>query len=187
MKRLVLLVLFSAGLAAAEGTSTTVVWLPIRALQGSASSWPGTNAIRCVGIVAELGITNATRMGWYITGGLGGGGKCAFGIYNADGSSIIATSSNVDCSATGKIEVTGISPFTLVAGTKYQVCTCANTNGGNYLAASSVTSELTNLENALSVPIGSATTSTCLDAVMPSSLNALTVAAVNAPILLIGQ
>ena len=184
---LALLLVAFAGRVGAEGTSTTVVWLPIRPLQGAASSWAGANAIRCVAVVAELGITNATRMGWYVTGGLGGGGKCSFAIYNADASSLIQTSGNVDCSTTGKVEATGLSAFSIVAGTKYQVCTCANSSGGNYLAASSVSSEITSLENALSVPIGSMTTSTCTDGAMPSSLNALTAAAANVPILLLGQ
>ena len=186
MRPLALLLLLCS-LAHAEGTSTTVVWLPIRPLQGAASSWAGPDVIRCVGIVPELGITNATRMGWYVTGGLGAGGKCAFAIYNADGSSLIRTSGNVSCASTAPVEVTGLSPFSLVAGTKYQVCTCSNTSGGNYLAASSVTSELTNLQNALSVPIGSMTSSTCTDAAMPGSINPLGAAAVNAPVLLIGQ
>lgn len=179
-----LLLLLTATLARAEGTSTTHIWSPVRAIAGKSTAWPGTDVMRCVAWVPDVGITNATQIGWFVTGGLGGGGLCSFTIYDASGTTLIATTGASDCSATG-VNSSGVSAFSLTAGIKYQVCTCANTNGGSYLGTNSISGGLTTLQNQLSVPIGATAATGCTNGVAPSSTGVLSAAAVNAPILII--
>ena len=184
MTKTLLALLLAVAIARADGTSTTMEWLPTRPTTGGSTSYPSTDTLRCAEVVPELSIT-AVDMAWYMTGGLGGGGLCSFTIYQPDGSAIIRTSGAVDCSASGNVLVTGLSPFTLTAGSKVLVCTCANTNGGSYLSATSASAAITTLQNALSVPIGTTAGNPCSAAVPPSSTGSLTPAAVNVPVLLV--
>lgn len=185
MTRALLLLLLVATTVAGEGTSTTYEWLPARPTGGATTAWPTANVLRCTAMTPQLSISNATQMAWFVSGGLGGGGLCSFTIYSADGSTQIVTSGAVDCSATGSVAVTGLSAFALTAGTKVQVCTCANANGGSYLSASSATAIITTMQNALATPIGTQAANACTAGAAPSTTGALSPSAVNVPVLIV--
>ena len=130
MTRLALLLLLLARVAAA-GNSTTFIWLHDRPMNASTgnTNMVGHANILCASFVPAIGITNATTMAWDITSAAGvpGGAKCSFSIYKDDGSLQIATSGGIACDTAGVKVATGITPFTLAAGQKYQLCGCAST------------------------------------------------------------
>lgn len=179
--KIVLLLLVLASSVQAQTTSFHI-WSPTRVLGASTSTWAGTDKLQCTSWIPEIGITNATQIWWFVTAGLGGGGTCTMAIYNATGSTLLGSINAADCSATGIVGGTAAA-FSLTAGTKYQVCTCENTNGGTFLATNGNT---TTLANALSTTIGSTATNNCLSGIPPTTTGTLNPQIINAPIVLIG-
>ncbi len=141
MKTLLLLVTVLLAPAWA-GPSTRFIWLPNRLLDATASAVP-YGSMRCGGYVPAEGITGATQIAWYTTGAATGA-FCGIAIYDAPGTTRIATTGGVNCDGTGAKIATGISSFDLVEGVKYNICTCGNTaaNGVGFLSWTSATDDI---------------------------------------------
>lgn len=150
MMKLAIVLLLLARVASA-GNSTTFIWLHDRPLDASIGNneMVGQSNIVCASFVPAIGITNATMMAWDITSAAITGARCSFAIYNDDGSILIADSGPQPCDAVGVKTATGITPFTLAAGQKYQLCGCGTT-GANPFVLGYVTLPMFNqLSNAL--------------------------------------
>ncbi len=169
---LALALVLIASSADAQSASTTRLWFPGPPTGGGIAALPGANVLRCAAWVPPEGITNATSITWYLTGGLGGGGLCSVTIYNADGSAQIRTSGAQNCSTTGVVSAAGLSAFSLTAGTKVQLCICGNAAGGSYVGAQPGDStSIEVLQNVVSPQMTSAA-NPCIAGVAPVSTGA---------------
>jgi hypothetical protein len=182
------LLLWLALTASAWAQSTTHLWSPSSGVHPDfygSSSFNTANVLNCFAWTPTEGLTNATTMSFFLTGGAGGSTACSFAIYNADGSTRLGTTGSVNCGAGGAKVVTGITPFTLVQGTKYQVCNCVAVSGGTYAAAAAGPSTgIELLQNALSVKLANSAANACTSGVAPATTGALSAVVSDAPIVL---
>jgi hypothetical protein len=182
MKTLLLLLLLTGS---AWAQSTTHLWFPSSGVHPGfygSSSFNTTDVLDCFAWTPTEGLVNATTIGFFLTGGAGGSTACSVSLYNFDGSSRLATTGALNCGASGPKSVTGLTPFTIVEGTKYQVCNCVALSGGTYAgAAAGVSNGIELLQNSLSVPLASSAANTCTAAVAPATTGALTPIVADAP------
>ena len=176
MRFLAILVFWLGNLHAAD--SPTGIWFPtttIPSARGNGDSFPGTaNKLRCLDFVPVMGITNATKIS-YITVGTWNA-TVGFALYALGGTSqLMSTSTAVAAPATTM--VTGITPFSLSAGSIYRGCWCASTNSASYQGADTVGGVATAgsvipILNSFSIH-GPLATNTCTAGVPPLTTGAL--------------
>jgi hypothetical protein len=125
--------------------STTFVFTPIAGLpQTTGSETVGTaNVLRCFDFVPPVGITDATTM-FFRTGTTSGAGTMGLAYYNADGSSQIREATAAYTTSNENITISGLSAFTVTAGTPYRQCHCSSSGAGSYV------------DVAISAPVGEA-------------------------------
>lgn len=86
----------------------------------------------CARIVPRLSQANATILRTGYRGSASA--KCGLAIYPDDDSGTALASGANDCTATGGVvSVTGLSAFTIVAGTAYRACVCATVSTTDFL------------------------------------------------------
>lgn len=175
------LLAFLLWVATAHAQSTTRMYLPTYPDTGTNTSFGGGNVLVCFGETPTQGITNATQIGFFLTGGLGGGGLCSITLYNADGTTQLGTTGAVNCAASGGKTVGSITPFSVTKGTKIQLCTCASVGGGTYLGADpGASSGVQLLQNLSSVPTATTAANACTAGVPPATTGVLTLTTANA-------
>jgi hypothetical protein len=184
-----LLLLFLLWTVPAWGQSTTHLWSPSSGVHPDfygSSNFNTADVMNCFAWTPTEGLTNGTTMAFFMTGGAGGSNACSFTLYSADGTTQMATTGAINCGASGAKSVTGLTPFTIVQGTKYQVCNCVAVSGGTYAGADpGPSSGIELLQNALSgAPLATTAANGCTVAVPPATTGALSAVVADAPIVL---
>jgi hypothetical protein len=126
--RYLLLVLLLARLAGATDSSIGIL-SPTTSMPSTVSgSFGAANVLFCVDWVPMLGIANATKLAWKITGGSTTSGVA---VYAVGGTQELAEGTTT---GTGLQTVTGLTPFSLTAGGLYRTCQCS-TGGSSFAGA----------------------------------------------------
>jgi hypothetical protein len=175
MRLLLLLVLLAA--PARAQVSTTENWIPSRPDGASTQTWLGTTLV-CFAWPANFTGTGYTQIAFFITTGLGATNTCSWSIYTAEsaGGNLVATTGALDCSASGVKIGTGITPFAINKGVKYQICTCASALGGGsaYLSQSSgAGGAIFAFQSALTNPIAYGANNGCTGSTPPATTGGL--------------
>lgn len=186
MKAFVLLVLLVSSVAQA-GPTTRFMWLPNRLLD--AETPPGGVAMgnmRCGGYVPAEGITGATQIAFYVTTAGASGALCGAAIYDAPGTTQIATTGGVNCEGVGAKLVSGLTSFDLGQGVKYNICVCGNAAAATarYL---SWTNEVSDIARSYSGKVWRFAANNCDSSGNPPSMTgSLTDSSLPPPMMLIG-
>lgn len=182
MKTLLFLIVLS-GLAYA-GPSTTFLWSPAPPLSGTNQGFISNGAgVSCASFIPAETIT-ATSLTFYITVAGDSGDLCTLGIYSANGASLLASTGPQACDSLGVKQVTGLTPFTLTAGVKYQKCGCVTKANAQALAIRALYRD--RLRNTLSVPLVFNAANSCTAGSMPATLGSFSGADGFEPFVLIG-
>jgi hypothetical protein len=176
MRRWLLLLLLLLVAVPVRAQSTTEGWIPSRPDTAAPQGWLGTNLV-CFAWPANFTMTGATQIAFFITTGMGAAQTCSWSIYTAEsvGGNLLATTGALDCSTSGVKLGTGITPFAINKGTKYQVCTCATATGGAaYMAQSNGFGGSTfDFQAALSNPIAYGANNACTGSTPPATTGGL--------------
>jgi hypothetical protein len=136
MRRILLTLALVGGLVATgwAAQSTTFILTPIAGRpQATGTEAVGTaNVLRCVDFVPPVGITDATTM-FFRTGTGSGSGTMGLAYYTADGSTQIREATAAYTTSNENITASGLSAFTLTAGTTYRQCHCSSSGSGSYI------------------------------------------------------
>jgi hypothetical protein len=169
MRRLLLFLVLSARLAAAQ--SSTGIWAPTTVLQVDGIGGfldQATNVLWCSDFEPIVGITSATKMAW----SAGSGANCSLAIYDAAGTTQIAVATGQVCNG-GGTTYTGITGFSLTAGTVYRLCWCFTLGANGFYTNPTGSETMADVANAFVTHIGSAANS-CTLGVPPATTGALT-------------
>jgi len=134
--------------------------------------------MHCTDFIPGRTATNMTKFAWFMLADSIGTANCSVAIYTAGGASLVTSATTTCSDSPGLVSVTGITPFTLTAGTEYRVCYCAALSGFNWLItrdgfATGVT--LFRAYNVIATNTGTAAnTCTASTAAPPSSTGSLT-------------
>ncbi len=157
------------------GESSSFVYVPF----GSFTESTGVVAVastagqmRCSDFVARRGISAATKMVVEVTTALDTGSSVH--LYNADGSTLLATTGPQNWSSTGFKAVSGITAFNVAPATSYRLCWCATSStGGAFRGSVNVASStVRSWQEAIAVHQGLAANG-CTSGVAPSTTGSL--------------
>jgi hypothetical protein len=155
--------------------SPTGLWLPSAVVPANPTAYTWSTAVRCFDFVLPMGIASATKMNWGESGSFSI--TCDVGIYDAAGTTKLASAGGVTCTnSTNPTTVTGLSSFSLVAGTTYRLCWCGSGSSGSYRALAAATGarvDSAEISSAFTVRQGTASES-CSSGVLPSTATSLT-------------
>lgn len=169
----------------ASETVTTELYLPSGGEHAYNSLTTATQStsvtaleVQCFDFVPSVGITNATKMAFRTGTTSSGSGNFGIGIYSADGSTQIAAGSQTFNNNNQLRTITGLSAFTLNAGTMYRLCWCSDSTITTFNSLASVavppTPDLFSAyANAFAVHYGVASESCTSGAVPPSTATSL--------------
>ena len=165
--------------------------------------------ISCGMFRAPCTASGYTKISFNITTGLASS-VCETGIYDSTGATRIASTGSQSCAASGVINATGLTPFTLVGGTQYLACVASsavatvvyltmntsdalnNAIANTTFAGSSTAANCAPFNEACtagSTPFTCCTglgTGTCLGMVDRTGVPGITASASNAPLIVIG-
>lgn len=168
---------------------TTYTYAFGRPMLGTDSTFVANGNPACNSWVPLLSIVNATSISWYMLASAPGF-NCSVTIYNDVGTTIITTTHSQPCGSSGPglLNVTGLAPFTLAAGTKYQVCVCGDLGLHILAVDDGAIGGGAQMRNQLSVPLSFTTSTACTVGTMepPVPLGTFGGGNFHVPIVLIG-
>lgn len=164
----------------------TILWVPTWPLDTGEAVRPGTgdNVMHCNAWVPDIGIQDVTAIVFNAANGPWSGGVA---IYNADGSSRIATTGGVNMNGGSTVFLTPSSAFTILPGTKYQVCSCFTSTPLYTVLEPGPTGDSALIQNPAfpSVNLSTTAANLCTAGSPPLTTGALTAESARSPILLL--